>query len=312
MASVRYVLEEKELEVSPSQKDGLSREEEESARAFAANLVQEAGVLLNLPQVTIMRAAVLLHRFWCVRSLKDFSIESVAGACLLLASKLDDRAQRPDVIINTLECLRRETLDVKGAPLPAHTPAFERKKRHLVSTEQHILRELGYHTHVEDPYKYLVFYVHEVLSDDVKVLQSAWGYLTDSLLTDACVFCAPHELALACLFLALRSLNVEYPDSVAGSPVPWWELFSISTERITAVLKRVARAYVIVPRDVPRDMRDPARQRPSGGGGDSTQASQPLSQSQQGLPPRGDTLVLSSQDDANSPSPQPAEKRRRV
>ena len=287
------MLNDEELIETPSGRDGVSAVEEEAARAHAANIVQELGVLLHLPQVTVMRAGVLLQRFWCVASLRSQSLDSAAGAAVMLVSKLDDRSQTPDVIINAMECLRTDSMH--ATPLPAHSQDFLRQKRRLVRAEQRILRDLGYHVDVEDPYKYLVFYVHEVLQDEPSVLQAAWGYLSDSMLTSACVFCAPHELALASLFLALRKLGRDYPTSVAGTTTPWWALFSVSTERITAVVERIARAYVVVPQPLRRLDKEPGG---GGGGASGTQSrtSTPTPDSAGGgLPGRGDTLVLSSQ-----------------
>ena len=267
---VRYVLTQDEFDGhNPSRRDGVTEEAEEAARALCASVVQDAGVTLGLPQVTVSRAAVYAHRFWCMRSLKGSCTDAVAGASLLLASKLDDREQKPDVILNVIHCLKESQQQAAGATaalscdniLPRHSPTFKRKKDQLVRAEQDILRALGYNTQVEDPFKYLVFYAKEVLMEDAALLQEAWGYLTDSFLTNACLLHDAHEVALGSIYLALRRLGRSYPECVDGTPQAWWEVFSVPTERMTAVVQKLARAYLVDPQPLPEEQ--PSSQSPT-------------------------------------------------
>jgi len=65
----------KELESSPSRGDGIDAETESALRLYGCEVVQEAVVLLGLPQVVAATGQVLLHRFLCKRSLKRFHIK---------------------------------------------------------------------------------------------------------------------------------------------------------------------------------------------------------------------------------------------
>jgi hypothetical protein len=49
---------------SPSFRDGISHETEARHRAFAAELIAEAGVLLELPLLAIATAQHTMHRFF--------------------------------------------------------------------------------------------------------------------------------------------------------------------------------------------------------------------------------------------------------
>jgi len=60
--------------VSPSAEDGIPPELELDLRTFGAATIQQAGVLLKLPQVVVSSAAILFQRFWFVTSLKHFGI----------------------------------------------------------------------------------------------------------------------------------------------------------------------------------------------------------------------------------------------
>ena len=70
-----FYLTEEELEKSPSRLDGIDKETEETLRLFACEVIQEAVVLLKLPQVVAATGQVLLHRFLCKRSVKRFHIK---------------------------------------------------------------------------------------------------------------------------------------------------------------------------------------------------------------------------------------------
>lgn len=49
---------------TPSVMDGLSPEEERLRRAKGVNFVYQAGVMLDLPQITLWVAGVFFHRFY--------------------------------------------------------------------------------------------------------------------------------------------------------------------------------------------------------------------------------------------------------
>ena len=48
-------------------------------RVYGAQMVQEGGILLKCPQVVMATGQILLQRFYCKRSLKDFSVKVKAG-----------------------------------------------------------------------------------------------------------------------------------------------------------------------------------------------------------------------------------------
>lgn len=131
MDSSDSLLPPDQLECSPSLKDGVEPEEELLHRAFGGELVQEAGILLRLPQVVMATAQNLLHRFFyrCVafwrgpiyfasqpacfclqrKSLKKFDVVTVAMGCLLLACKTEEK---PKILREVRVCC------VRFDPLP--------------------------------------------------------------------------------------------------------------------------------------------------------------------------------------------------
>jgi len=64
-----------EVENSPSRKDGVIKNIERKLRIFGCEIIQDAGILLKLPQVTMATAQVLFHRFYCKQSLKRYNVK---------------------------------------------------------------------------------------------------------------------------------------------------------------------------------------------------------------------------------------------
>lgn len=60
---------------SPSRKDGVSQEVERNQRIYGCELIQEACILLKLPQAVMATGQVLLHRFYCKVSLVEHDIK---------------------------------------------------------------------------------------------------------------------------------------------------------------------------------------------------------------------------------------------
>lgn len=70
-----FYLSDDELRDSPSRRHGVDEETETRLRVYACEVIQEAVILLGLPQVTAATGQVFLHRFLCKRSVKTFHIK---------------------------------------------------------------------------------------------------------------------------------------------------------------------------------------------------------------------------------------------
>lgn len=58
----------------PSRQDGVPAELEGDLRVVGCMLIQEAGVMLSLPQSTMATAQVVFHRFFYVSSMLSFGV----------------------------------------------------------------------------------------------------------------------------------------------------------------------------------------------------------------------------------------------
>ena len=69
-----FIRTEQELaEATPSRRDGIDEAAEDELRFAGAQLIQQACVLLRLPQAAACTGQVLFQRFYCKRSFRDFN-----------------------------------------------------------------------------------------------------------------------------------------------------------------------------------------------------------------------------------------------
>ncbi|WAQ83627.1 hypothetical protein PtA15_4A75 [Puccinia triticina] len=92
-------------EPTPSALDGVPAELERELRLYGGLLIQQAGVLLKLPQIVMATAATLFQRFFFVTSFVHFGIRDVSAGALFLASKLEEKPARIRDIINVYDYL---------------------------------------------------------------------------------------------------------------------------------------------------------------------------------------------------------------
>jgi hypothetical protein len=70
-----FYLSDEQLEQSPSRVDGIDSEVETTLRIYGCQLIQEACILLDLPQVAAATGQVLLQRFFCKKSMREFDVQ---------------------------------------------------------------------------------------------------------------------------------------------------------------------------------------------------------------------------------------------
>jgi hypothetical protein len=135
---------------------------ERKHRAWGCELIQEAGILLRMPQVVMCTGQTLLQRFFYRQSLIKFDAFSVAMGCMLLASKLEESMQGKRVrdILNVFHrmSLRRRNLEISY--LDAHGLPFKDMREEIVGVEGHLLRDLGFSFYniMDHPHKFILYY----------------------------------------------------------------------------------------------------------------------------------------------------------
>jgi len=232
-----------QLESSGSQLDGIPSDLEDSIRFAGARLAQAAGILLRLPQEVIAQAIVVFMRFWLGPeggSLAEFGAEQVSAASLYLTMKLSAYPKSARSLVNVYAYLGslpttffdQEQLHQKQDPLDYFVTegTYERCRTSLFTTEQRVLRTLGFNVQVQLPYTLCITYLqaldlftHPRASELAK---RAIAHLNTALLSPQCLYLThqPPVLATASIYLAARETGIKMPEC------EWWEVFDTDRE----------------------------------------------------------------------------------
>ncbi|RMZ55819.1 hypothetical protein APUTEX25_003785, partial [Auxenochlorella protothecoides] len=239
-----------EVEASPSRADGVDAATEDQLRRFGCGMLQRAVVLLGLPQGVAVTAQVLLHRFYCRRSLKKFDVKVTSIAAFWLAAKLEevveidrpDRLRLRDVLTTFHRLLARAAGSPVPAPLDPHSARYAELKAAVVRDERHLLRALGFVIGAEQPHRFVLNYGALVLGAGTRVQQEAWNLANDSLHTTLCLTLRPEVVACGILFLAARRLGIPLPEAP-----PWWQPLGATTQQVHAVAAALCQLYAKPP-----------------------------------------------------------------
>ncbi|CAF2160755.1 unnamed protein product, partial [Brassica napus] len=232
-----FYLPEEQIKNSPSRKDGIDEATETTLRIYGCDLIQEAGILLRLPQAVMATGQVLFHRFYCKKSLAKFDVKIVAASCVWLASKLEEnpkKARQVIIVFHRMEC-RRENLPLDHLDL--FSKKYSELKVELSRTERHILKEMGFVCHVEHPHKFISNYL-ATLETPPELRQEAWNLANDSLRTTLCVRFRSEVVACGVVYAAARRFQVPLPENP-----PWWKAFDADKSGIDEVCRVLAHLY---------------------------------------------------------------------
>ncbi|KAL1636584.1 hypothetical protein SLS56_001169 [Neofusicoccum ribis] len=235
-----------QLASSGSQLDGIPPDLEDSIRFAGARLTQLAGILLRLPEDIVAHAIVLYTRFWAGAeggSLREYGAKDVSAAALYLTAKLSAYPRPPRAVVNVYAYLDsfastfvdapkfQEAVDPESYYVTEGT--YHALRAILMKTEAHILRVLGFDTHVALPYTLIINYLQTLgLTFDggagTQVAKRAFAHLNTALLSPQLLYLThqPPSLATAAIYLAAREVEVKLPGE------EWWEVFDTDREEL--------------------------------------------------------------------------------
>lgn len=276
MPALNSLASTEQVRCSPSSADGVPRDVEGALRLHGCRKIQEAGVLLRLPEVTLGTAQILFQRFWYVSSMRSFSVADIAIGALFLASKLTETPVGPRDLINVFDFIAQRAQHRANAsvyrPMDYYSTAYYDAKDALVVSEMQILKRLAFDVQVVLPHALMINYMQVLGIADVRLdapgtgavnisaMQCAWNFLNDacvapSVPTDTrlqtgvyCLF-APHVLACAAIYLLTLKRSGSRTDvpwaplRLPTTPRPWWELFDASRDEVRAAATHIVRLY---------------------------------------------------------------------
>jgi len=168
-------------------------------------------------------AQLMLHRFFCRKSMQEYRVSYVILTCLFIAAKADEAPRRFMDICNVFDrVIKRHTSSPTEVVFPKFLApeTYARWDTRVQQTELLVLKELGYMVYCDLPHKFVCNFVN-VLDLDQDCAQLVWNYCSDSMRTTLCVRVLPHRIACGCVYLAARVQKIALPND-------WYLLFESS------------------------------------------------------------------------------------
>ncbi|KAK1607852.1 hypothetical protein QYE76_031525 [Lolium multiflorum] len=230
----------KEIEEnSLSRRDGIDLKKESYLRKSYCTFLQDFGMRLKVPQVTIATAIVFCHRFFLRQSHAKNDRQIVATVCMFLAGKVEE-TPRPlkDVVLISYEIIHKK--DPAAIARIKQKEVYEQQKELLLIGERLVLVTLGFDMNVHHPYKPLVEAIKKFKVAQNALAQVAWNFVNDGLRTSLCLQFKPHHIAAGAIFLAAKFLKVKLP---ADGEKVWWQEFDVTPRQLEEVSNQMLELY---------------------------------------------------------------------
>jgi len=175
----RWYFGRKEIEEnSPSRLDSIDLKKETYLRKSYCTFLQDLGMRLKVPQVTIATAIIFCHRFFIRQSHARNDRRTIATVCMFLAGKVEE-TPRPlkDVIVVSYEIIHKK--DPTTAQKIKQKEVYEQQKELILNGEKIVLSTLGFDFNVYHPYKPLVEAIKKFKVAQNALAQVAWNFVND-------------------------------------------------------------------------------------------------------------------------------------
>jgi cyclin T len=286
----RWYFSRKEIEENtPSRGDGIDLKKETYLRKAYCTFLQDLGMRLKVPQVTIATAIIFCHRFFLRQSHAKNDRRIISTVCMFLAGKVEE-TPRPlkDVILVSYEIIHKK--DNTAAQRIKQKEVYEHQKEQILIGERIVLATLAFDLNLHHPYKPLVEAIKRFKVEKHALAQVAWNFVNDGLRTSLCLQFQPHHIAAGAIFLAAKFLKVKLPD--VGERV-WWQEFDVTPRQLEEVSNQMLELYE--QNRVPPTQASEAETNNTNNGGQNPRpaARNPGSQEEQ-APPNGGTQSIGS------------------
>ncbi|KAI3821011.1 hypothetical protein L1987_08567 [Smallanthus sonchifolius] len=230
----KWYFSRKEIELqSPSRSDGIDYKKEEHLRKLYCAFLQELGIELKVPQVTIATAVIFCHRFYTRQSHAKNDWQTIATSCMFLASKAEETPRWLGELV-----VVAYKLIYKWDPSASRRirEIYDKQKELILVGERLLLHVLAFDLNIEHPYKSLVAALKRMDITHKDLVKVAWNFVNDWLRTSLCLQHKPHYIAAGSLFLATKIMKVKLPTSKGKA---WWMEFDVSPKQLEDVIQQM-------------------------------------------------------------------------
>ncbi|KAM0332190.1 hypothetical protein ACHAQA_002465 [Verticillium albo-atrum] len=240
--SGQWYFSSNEVLSSPTILDGISPAEERLRRAKGVNFIYQAGVMLDLPQITLWVAGVFFHRFYMRYSMVEekggIHHYNIAATALFLANKTEENCRKTKEIIITVAKVAQKNTQLI---IDEQSKEYWRWRDNILAYEELMLELLTFDLMIENPYKMLFELLGQLdLVHNKHLRQSAWAFCNDVCLTAMPLLLEPQDIAVAAIFFASIHTSFKIPD-VQGEA--WWVALKGNESRCVRAIDIVQQFY---------------------------------------------------------------------
>lgn len=224
---------------SPSVKAGIPFEEESVKRAKGINAMIKAGGGLKLPEITINTGSTFFHRFFVRHSFKEFHYYEIAGAALLLATKITEhhRKLRDFAVLFTKIAQHNPKLNVDE-----QSPEYWKWRNSLVLNEEHLLETLCFDLTLDDPYAILKdILVKYGLHNQKYFRRASQQFVNDACRTVLYLLYPTQTVVATAVYWASHILKTPVENKETGKP--FWEDLEIEENQLVEACDLIADIY---------------------------------------------------------------------
>eukprot|EP00474_Spongospora_subterranea_P000382 CRZ00840.1 hypothetical protein [Spongospora subterranea] len=202
-------------------------------RIQATALIQDVGIRLQFPQMTIATAMTLFHRFFSTQLLTSHDVMEIAQTSLFVSGKSEETPRRLRDVLNTVYRFCHPDLP----PLQICDEFWAMKER-LIESERQFLRVIGFDFAVTHPHSFALHFLRDLRAND-DLANLTFAILNDSLRLPFCVHYEPHVIACSALYLATELLSVRTGDG----DEEWWDRFGAHRTEVESICHAILDMY---------------------------------------------------------------------
>ncbi|OAA48622.1 cyclin [Metarhizium rileyi] len=231
-----------EVQSTPSIIDGIPPSEERLRRAKGVNFIYQAGVMLDLPQITLWVAGVFFHRFFMrfsmVQEKGGIHHYNIAATALFLANKVEENCRKTkDIIIAIAKVAQKNAKLV----IDEQSKEYWRWRDSILTYEEIMLEQLTFDLMIDNPYRHLFELLGQLdIVHNKNLRQAAWAFCNDACLTAIPLLIEARDVAISAIFFASVHKHQQI-DDVNGEP--WWRFLNGDEERCTSAIEVMRQFY---------------------------------------------------------------------
>ncbi|CAK9178490.1 unnamed protein product [Ilex paraguariensis] len=220
---------------SPSRKDGIDIETESHLRKLYCTFLQELGIELKVPQLTIATAMMLCHRFYMCQSHAKNDWQTIATVSMFLACKAEETPRwLSDLVVVSYKLIYR--WDPSAPQRIKKREVYDKQKELILIGERLLLGTVAFDLNIEHPYKPLVSAIKRLEIAHKELAKVAWNFVNDWLRTTLCLQYKAHYISAGSMFLAAKFLKVKLPTA---KEEVWWMQFDVSPKQLEEVTQQM-------------------------------------------------------------------------